>query len=173
MYLGPFNGAKSLGIDRANYIAVHSEDPAGAAQFAVEHMGFFLVHADGDGRHYLGAHGLDPYSLVYTPGEQGAVDHISLSSATQPTSWSGGLLVAAGVKTERVERSPLWRHGPALRFKNPGGQTVELTPGVNVDVPMAALVAEPQIAPGPILRSRGVRASMSAPGSNSRPAPWD
>ena len=40
-------------------------------------MAFYLVHADSDGRHYLAGHGLDPYSLVYTSGEQGKVDHIS------------------------------------------------------------------------------------------------
>jgi catechol 2,3-dioxygenase len=157
MYSGPFSDAKSLGIDRANYLAVHSSDPAAAARFAVENMGFYLVHADRDGRHYLGAHGLDPYSLVYTPGEQGAVDHISyvVRSASDLVGAEASL-VAAGVKTERVERSPLWRHGPALRFKNPGGQVIELTPGVNVDVPMAALAAEPQSTPGPICLDHAV-----------------
>jgi catechol 2,3-dioxygenase-like lactoylglutathione lyase family enzyme len=150
-YFGPFGGAPSLGIDRANYIAIQSKDPAAAARYAVEHMGFYLVHADKEGRHYLGAHGLDPYSLVYTPGEQGAVDHISYvvrTAADLPEAETR--LAKAKVKTERVERSSLWRHGPALRFKNPSGQTIELTPGVNVDVPMAALVAEPSVTPGPI-----------------------
>jgi catechol 2,3-dioxygenase len=59
-------------------------------------------------------------------------------------------LAELGVKSERVAHSPLWRHGPALRFTNPSGQTIELTPGVPVDVPMAALVAEPQATPAPI-----------------------
>jgi hypothetical protein len=49
MYFGPFSGVKSLGIDRANYIAVHSNDPAAAARYAVEYMGFYLVHVDKDG----------------------------------------------------------------------------------------------------------------------------
>ncbi len=151
MYLGPFNGSRSLGIDRANYMALHSKDAAAAAQYAVEHMGFYLVHRDKEDRHYLGAHGLDPYSLVYTPGEQGAVDHISyVVREAVDLLRAEAILAEAGVKTERVEHSPLWRHGPALRFRNPSGQTVELTPGVDVQVPMAALVAEPQIAPGPI-----------------------
>ena len=35
------------------------------------------MHVDKEGRHYLGAHGLDPYSLVYSRGRQGKVDHIS------------------------------------------------------------------------------------------------
>ena len=151
LYSGPFNIAQSLGIDRANYIAIHSNDPAAAARYAVENMGFYLVHADREGRHYLAGHGLDAYSLVYTPGEQGKVDHISyvLRSA-------GDLLAAEkrltelGVKSERIAHSPLWRHGPALRLTNPSGQTIELTPGVLVDVPMAALVAEPQTTPAPI-----------------------
>jgi catechol 2,3-dioxygenase len=157
MHYGPFNSPQSLGIDRANYIAVHSKDPAAAARYAVEHMGFYLVHADNDGRHYLGAHGLDPYSLVYTPGEQGAVDHISyvVRSAADLAKAEAGL-AKAGIKAERVERSPLWRHGPSLRFKNPSGQVIELTPGVNVDVPMAALVAEPQVTPGPMTLDHAV-----------------
>jgi catechol 2,3-dioxygenase-like lactoylglutathione lyase family enzyme len=151
LYAGPFNTAQSLGIDRANYIAIHSNNPAAAAQYAVENMGFYLVHADTEGRHYLAAHGLDPYSLVYTPGEQGKLDHISYVVRS-----AGDLLAAErslaelGVKTERIAQSPLWRHGPALRFTNPSGQTIELTPGVLVDVPMAALVAEPRTAPAPI-----------------------
>jgi catechol 2,3-dioxygenase-like lactoylglutathione lyase family enzyme len=37
-----------------------------------------------------------------------------------------------------------------LRFASPGGQVIELVPGVLVDVPMAALVAEPQTTPAPI-----------------------
>ena len=54
---GPFNALHSLGVDRGNYIAVHSNNPAAAAQYAVENMGFYLVHADSEGRHYLAAHG--------------------------------------------------------------------------------------------------------------------
>ncbi len=151
LYFGPFNTAQTLGIDRANYIAIHSDKPAAAAQYAVENMGFYLVHADREGRHYLAAHGLDPYSLVYTPGEQGKVDHISYvvrNAADLLTAEKR--LAELDVKGERIERSALWRHGPALRFKNPSGHTIELTPGVLVDVPMAALVAEPQGTPGPI-----------------------
>ncbi len=54
------------------------------------------------------------------------------------------------MKSERIERSQLWRHGPALRFASPGGQIIELVPGVLVDMPMAALVAEPQTTPAPV-----------------------
>lgn len=74
---GPFNPSRSLGIDRAHYVALEADDPATAARFAVDHLGFFLVNVDKEGRHYLGAHGLDPYSLVYSRGHQGNVDHIS------------------------------------------------------------------------------------------------
>jgi catechol 2,3-dioxygenase len=151
LYAGPFNTVKSLGIDRGNYVAVHSSNPAAAARYTVENMGFYLVHVDTEGRHYLAGHGLDPYSLVYTPGAQGNVDHISYVVRS-----AADLLIAeqrlsdVGVMSERIAHSSLWRHGPALRFTNPSGQVIELTPGVPVDVPMAALVAEPQTTPAPI-----------------------
>src|SRR4029077_10245967 len=70
IYSGPFNTLRSLGIDRANYIAVHSNNPVAAAQYAVENMGFYLVHADSAGRHYLAAHGLDAYSLSTLRGSR-------------------------------------------------------------------------------------------------------
>jgi catechol 2,3-dioxygenase len=151
LYSGPFNAAQSLGTDRGNYIAIQSNNPAAAAQYAVENMGFYLVHTDGEGRHYLAAHGLDPYSLVYTPGEQGKVDHLSyVVRCADDLLAAEKRLAEFVVKSERIERSPLWRHGSALRFVNPSGQTIELTPGVLVDVPMAALVAEPQSTPAPV-----------------------
>lgn len=151
LYSGPFNANRSLGIDRANYIAIHAEHPEAAARFAVENMGFFLVHVDREGRHYLAGHGLDPYSLVYTPGEQGKVDHMSYSvRGSEDLLEAETRLLAMGVRCERVERSPLWRHGPALRFTNSTGQTIELTPGVRIDMPMAALIAEPLEVPGPV-----------------------
>src|SRR5262249_45253931 len=151
LYFGPFNAARSLGIDRGNYLAVQSSNPAAAAQYAVEHMGFYLVHRDDEERHYLAAHGLDPYSLVYTPGEQGKLDHLSyVVRSADDLAAAETKRAQSGVKSERIERSPLWRHGSALRFVNPSGQTIELTPGVLVDVPMAAAVAEPQSTPAPV-----------------------
>ena len=151
LHFGPFNAPQSLGIDRGNYIAIHSDNPALAAQFAAENMGFYLVHVDDEGRHYLAAHGLDPYSLVYTPGEHGKVDHLSyVLRSADDLLLADKILSGVGLKSERIDRSPLWRHGPALRFVNPSGQTIELTPGVQVDVPMAALVAEPQSLPAPV-----------------------
>jgi catechol 2,3-dioxygenase len=151
LYSGPFNAAQSLGIERGNYIAIHSDNPPAAAQFAVENMGFYLVHVDGEERYYLAGHGLDPYSLVYTPGDQGKVDHISYVVRSADDLLAAEIILnELGVKSDRIEASPLWRHGPGLRFMNPSGQAIELTPGVLVDVPMAALVAEPQTTPAPI-----------------------
>src|SRR3982074_2039048 len=151
LYFGPFNAVQSLGIDRGNYIAIQSDNPAAAAQYAVENMGFYLVHTDSEGRHYLAAHGLDPYSLVYTPGAQGRLDHIFyVVRSADDLLAAEKRLTDLGVKSERIERSQLWRHGPALRFTSPGGQIIELVPGVLVEVPMAALVAEPQTTPPPV-----------------------
>jgi catechol 2,3-dioxygenase len=124
LYSGPFNTLHSLGIDRANYIAVHSNNPVAAAQYAVENMGFYLVHADSAGRHYLAAHGLDAYSLVYTPGEQGRLDHVSyVVRSADDLLAAEKRLTDLNVKIERIERSQLWRHGPALRFAAPVGRS--------------------------------------------------
>jgi hypothetical protein len=67
------------------------------------------------------------------------------------------ILTGIGVKSECIERSPLWRHGPAMRFVNPSGHTIELTPGVVVGVPMAALVAEPHAGADLARPCRGAR----------------
>ncbi len=143
-------GAPSLGIQRTHYIALRTPDPEAAAQFAARYMGFDLVYADAGRCQYLAAHGRDPYSLVYTPGENG-IDHISyVVTDVAALDSAEATLSAAGVETERIAASPLWRHEPALRFRTPGGHTIELTPGVNVPVPMAALVSRPQGIPGPI-----------------------
>src|SRR5262249_40863963 len=125
--------------------------PAAAAQYAVENMGFYLVHADSAGRHYLAAHGLDVYSLVYTPGEQGKLDHVSyVVRSADDLLAAEKRITDTGVNIEQIERSQFWRHVPSLRFASPCGQMIELVPGVLVDVPMAALVAEPQTAPAPV-----------------------
>lgn len=143
-------GPPSLGIRRTHYVAMRCPDPAAAAAFAADSMGFDLVHSDGDGVHYLAAHGLDPYSLIYTPGEPG-LDHISyLVADLAQLDLAAALLAEAGVEHERVERSPLWRHEPALRFRTPSGHLIELAPGVDVESPMAALVSRPAAVPGPI-----------------------
>lgn len=161
---GPFAPTGALGIDRANYIALQADDPAAAAAFAAEHMGFYLVHVDGAGRHYLAAHGQDPYSLVYVPGTQGAVDHISYVMRDADDLGAAALaLEALGVACERIERSEMWRHGAAVRFKNPSGQTIELTPGVQCDVPMGSMVPPPATAPAPICFDHAVVRATDVP----------
>ncbi len=64
-----------------SHLTLHADDLAGAATFAVENLGPALVHVAEDGAHYLRAHGIDPYSLVYTPanGKTG-MDHVSYPS---------------------------------------------------------------------------------------------
>jgi catechol 2,3-dioxygenase len=143
-------GGPSLGIRRTHYVALGSPDPETAARFAVDSMGFDLVHVDADGRHYLAAHGLDPYSLVYAPGEPG-LDHISYVVAdVAKLDGAAALLAQTGTPFERIERSPLWRHAPALRFRTPSGHLIELAPGIDLDVPMAALTSRPAAVPAPI-----------------------
>ncbi len=137
-------------IQRAGYIALGSPDPAAAAAFAVRHMGFSLVHADDQGRHYLAAHGLDPYSLVYVPGARG-INHVSYVVHDGAALRSAELrLRAAGAKVQCIEPNPLWRAGAAVRVMSPAGHAVHLTLGVRVDVPMAALVSPTAPAPAPI-----------------------
>jgi hypothetical protein len=96
-----------------------------------------------------------------TRRENGKVDHLSyVVRSADDLLAAEKRLAEFGVKSERIERSPLWRHGSALRFVNPSGQTIELTLGVLVDVPMAALVAEPQSTPA---RSRSITRSSGQP----------
>lgn len=147
----PWRGVQpSLGIERATYVAIATADPKAAAGFAVAHMGLALVHVDPAGRHYLAAHGLDPYSLVYVPGEEG-IDHIAYRVADLQAVFAAERTLAnLGVATERVPTSDLWRHAPALRVRTPGGHRIELTPGVRVPAPMASVVTAPAAVPGPI-----------------------
>ncbi|WCB91764.1 Metapyrocatechase [Baekduia alba] len=156
-----------LGIDRLHYIAMRTPDPEAAAHFAEEHMGLTLVQRDGAGRHYLAAHGLDRYSLVYTPGESG-IDHVSYLVREQAAlDRAQESLAASGVAAERVDESDLWHHAPAVRFQTPSDATIELTTGVNVDLPMAWNVRRPPVDPAPIsldhviLRATDVEASVA------------
>lgn len=141
---------QGLGIDRAHYMALRVPDPAAAAEFAVKNMGMTEVNADADGRHYLAAHGLDAYSLVYVPGEAG-IDHISyLVDGPDALAGAASALEASGVAAEPIAESQLWRHAPALRFEAPNGTTFELTTGVKVELPMHWSVTKPAGAPAPI-----------------------
>ena len=73
---GAFNPSRSLGIDRAHYVALEADDPAAAARFAVDHLGFFLVHVDKEGRHYR----------VLTPIHSSIRAAITARSPTSPMS---------------------------------------------------------------------------------------
>ncbi|MFZ0043528.1 MAG: VOC family protein [Solirubrobacteraceae bacterium] len=137
-------------IQRAGYVALRDPEPEAAAEFAVKHMGFSLVHVDDARRYYLAAHGLDPYSLVYMPGETG-IDHISyVVHDVAALDRAHRRFRQAGVEVERIDPSPMWRAGTALRIASPAGHAVHITPGVRVDVPMSALVSPPTTAPAPI-----------------------
>jgi catechol 2,3-dioxygenase len=139
-----------LGIDRAHYVMLGADDPAAAARFAVDNIGLNLVHVDDRGRHYLAAHGLDPYSLVYGPGEP-QLDHISfLVRGPSALDRAAAALASVGVESQWIADHELWRHGPALRFTHATGATIELTTGIQTDVPMAWEVAAPSAVPGPI-----------------------
>jgi catechol 2,3-dioxygenase-like lactoylglutathione lyase family enzyme/uncharacterized protein YciI len=130
-------------IERINHLALRAADPAAAARFAAEKMGFTLVHAAGDGTHYLKAHGVDPYSLVYVPGAEPGMDHVSyLVRDADALDAAARSLAAAGVPLERVEGLE-WEHEPAVRFRTPAGHLLELTTGVHTELPVAHMVDGP------------------------------
>jgi catechol 2,3-dioxygenase len=137
-------------LQRAGYVAQRTPDPAAAAQFAVDHMGFTLVHVDSNGRHYLAAHGLDPYSLVYEPGDK-AFGHVSfVVNDIAALDRQEARMRAGGAEVERIDPNPFWRAGPALRVMSPSGHEVHITPGVNSPVPMAARIVPNTDGPAPI-----------------------
>ena len=157
MHFGPFSAAPSLGIDRANYIAVHSEDPAAAARYAVEHMGFYLVHVDAGGPALSRRPWARPLFVGLYAWRAGRGRSHLLSSYALPWNWHEPRHPRQGRRQERAGGAlcalASWA-GIALR--NTSGQVIELTPGVNVDVPMAALVGEPPTTPGPITLDHAV-----------------
>src|SRR5699024_4885740 len=129
----------SLGIERAHYVALGTSDPPAASRFAQHHMGLDLVHVDDLGRHYLAGKGLDAYSLVYVPGDDRTLDHLSYLVADVAA------LHRAAARLDDLEwentgvcRSDLWRHGPSVRFRSPTGYTFELTVGANISTTMAS-----------------------------------
>lgn len=142
-------------IDRGHYIALNAPDPKAAADFAEKHMGMKLSHVDQEGRHYLSAHGLDAYSLVYVPGEEG-VDHVSYLLKGRDPLKAEEHLKAIGIEAQRIDESDMWHHGPAVRFEAPNGTTIELTNGVTVDKPMNWKVEKPDAAPAPLCMDHAV-----------------
>jgi catechol 2,3-dioxygenase len=128
-------------ITRLNHLALKAADPGRAAEFAVDKMGFQLVHTDADGTTYLRAHGVDPYALVYVPGDAPGLDHVSyLVRDADVLERSAAHLESHHVAVARVAE-PGWEHGPAIRFKTPGGHQLELTTGVHTELPVAHMVS--------------------------------
>jgi catechol 2,3-dioxygenase len=157
----------ALRIDRAHYVALRAPDSDAASRFAVAHMGFTLVHVDREGRHYLAAHGLDRYSLVYVPGKEG-IDHLSfLVRSPSDLKRAAAALAAAGVASERIDEPTMWRHEPALRFSHPNGVALELTTGANVDSLMHWAVVAPRAAPAPITCDHAILRASDVAAANT------
>ncbi|MFI9538077.1 VOC family protein [Nocardia fusca] len=134
----------AIGIERMNYIALNARDPEAAAKFASDRLGFRLEHAAPDGTHYLSAHGVDRYSLVYKPGDTLAMHHVSyLVTDEHALEQAAQRVAAAGVEVER-HLEPEWESKPAVRFTTPGGHRIELTTGIHTDIPVAHLIEAPK-----------------------------
>lgn len=132
-----------IGIERVNYIALNAKDPEAAARYAVERMGFRLAHAAPDGSHYLQAHGVDRFSLVYKPGEEHGLHHVSYLMRDHDVMRAAETrLKDAGIEVERHTEHE-WEIGPSLQFDTPGGHRLEFTTGVSTDIPVAHLVEPP------------------------------
>lgn len=128
-------------ITRMNHLALKAQDPAAAGKFAAEKMGFQLVHTAADGTVYLRGHGVDPYSLVYVPGDGPGLDHVSyLVRDAEALEAAAARLKDAGVAIERTTEAG-WEHQPSLRFSTPGGHRLELTTGVHTEIPVAHMVS--------------------------------
>lgn len=133
-----------IGIERVNYVALHAADPEAAAVHAVERLGFTLEHASADGTHYLSAHGLDRYSLVYKPGEARGLHHVSyLVPDDKALDRAAARLQRAGVETTKLIDHE-WEAKPSLQFSTPAGHLIELTTGVHTDIPVAHLIEAPK-----------------------------
>jgi catechol 2,3-dioxygenase len=157
----------TLRIDRAHYAVLRAPDPRAASQFAVRRMGFTLVHVDDEGRHYLAAHGLDRYSLVYAPGDAG-LDYMSyLVRSLADLEVAAAALAAAGVACERRNDSEMWNRGPALRFTHANGASIELATGVNVDGLMHWAVVGSKSAPAPITCDHAILRASDVAAANA------
>jgi catechol 2,3-dioxygenase-like lactoylglutathione lyase family enzyme/uncharacterized protein YciI len=129
-------------ITRLNHLALKATDPAAAAAFATEKMGFTLAHTGEDGTTYLKARGgVDPYSLVYTPGDGPGLYYVSyLVKDAAALDRAAALLESKDVAITRVE-SGSWGHGAAIHFRTPSGHALELTTGVHTEYPVAHVVS--------------------------------
>jgi catechol 2,3-dioxygenase len=140
----------SLGIQRLGHIGLTAADPVAAARFAVERLGFSLVDAAPDGTQYLRAQGIDPYALVYVPGDGPGLDHAAyVVPDTQTLDRAAAALEGHGVEVERGEGT-----GPTdaahVRFRTPAGHRLELVAGASTEIPVGHLVEPPTTAPAPI-----------------------
>jgi catechol 2,3-dioxygenase len=132
-----------IGIERVNYIALNAKNPEAAAEFASQRMGFQLIHAAADGTHYLSAHGVDRYSLVYKPGEEHGLHHVSyLVPDVATLQAAAARLEAAGASVTMLENAE-WEGGAAVRVLTPAGHCLQLTTGVSTHIPVSHLIEAP------------------------------
>src|SRR5581483_2520081 len=118
-------------ITRLNHLALRAADPGAAAAFASEKMGFTLAHTGEDGSVYLKAHGVDPFSLVYVPGDAPGLDHVSyLVKDAAALEDAARHLESNGVAIERSADGS-YGHGATVRFNTPSGHRLDLTTGVH------------------------------------------
>ncbi|WP_063047032.1 VOC family protein [Nocardia pseudovaccinii] len=133
-----------IGIERVNYIALNARDPEAAARFATERLGFTLVHAASDGSHYLSAHGVDRYSLVYKPSDEFGLHHVSyLVHDEKVLDTAATRLQSAGVGITKHAESVEWEGASSIRFDTPAGHKLEFTTGISTPIPVAHLIEAP------------------------------
>ncbi|MCW3013052.1 MAG: glyoxalase/bleomycin resistance protein/dioxygenase [Solirubrobacterales bacterium] len=133
----------SLGIQRLGHVALTTPDPAAAAAFATEHLGFTLAGTDPDGSHLLAARGADEYALVYVPGQAPGLDHAAyVVPDAEALERAAAALQARGVAVQQEDGT--------VRFSTPAGHRLELITGPSTEIPVAHLAEPPALAPAPI-----------------------
>jgi catechol 2,3-dioxygenase len=128
-------------ITRLNHLALKAADPAAAAKFAEDKMGFQLVHTDADGTTYLQGHGVDPFSLVYVQADAPGLDHVSYlvrDEAALQDAAAG--LESKGITVDRIDQ-PGWEQQPAISFTTPAGHQIQFTTGIHTELPVAHIVS--------------------------------
>lgn len=127
----------SLRIERLQYVGLRARDPEAAASFAAERMGLSLAQDDGKGGYYLRAHGPDPYSLLYLPGDPG-LDHLGYLVRDQAAlDDADEALRSKGLEVDVLEAAA-WGQDKALQLHSPAGHAIRLTTGHHSDLPVAA-----------------------------------
>ncbi|MEA2171255.1 MAG: hypothetical protein QOF76_4555 [Solirubrobacteraceae bacterium] len=126
----------SLGIQRLGGVAVFARDPAAAAAFASDTLGFNVAGAGEDGSQRLVGHGgPDPIDLVYLPGEAPGMHHASfvVADSIAPLAES---LNAAGYAHEREADQK-------VAVVSPGGHRMHFVVGAATAKPAAAIAPVP------------------------------